>query len=68
MKTLRTSLIDFVWDEGIESAVDKAEKYRDVLEEMIEAASPVERVYISCLLENVQSAICDLVIINDASV
>jgi hypothetical protein len=64
--SIRNALLEFAKDEGRQSAIDKAERWRDVLEEMQEVASNDrvdlgEREMVTAILQEVFSALRVLV-------
>lgn len=61
MRTIATSLVEYAADEGLGTAMDKAERMRDTIEEMLEITSGTsERIAGRVLLESVHKALTAL--------
>lgn len=57
MNGIKEQLVAFAEDEGNQSALNKAEKFRDVLEELMEISSETQQVHTGMLLDDVKAAI-----------
>lgn len=66
--SLTTELIRFAADEGVQSAIDKAQDWQSALEEMIEVAAPNQKAHALALLSDVNFSINEILKTNAVAI